>query len=101
MMGFKAVGRKIFRVMINWCMMAMRKGATQGEFILNKEFALITEIVNPKTSAANSWKSHQSRGTVRSEDVEMTEEEKNATPADEEDDSKLPPQKCICLASSP
>jgi hypothetical protein len=30
----------------------------------------------------------------------MTEEEKNATPADEEEDSKLPPQKCICLASS-
>jgi hypothetical protein len=46
-------------------MMAMRKGATQGEFILNKEFALITEIVNPKTSAANSWKSHRSHGTVR------------------------------------
>lgn len=76
-----AVGGKIFRVMINWHMIAMRKGATQGE--LNKEFALIAEIVNLKLYPANFQKSHRSRGTDGSEDVEMTEEEKNETPANE------------------
>ncbi len=83
------MGGKIFRVIIYWHMMAMRKGATQGE--LNKEFALVTEIVNSKPSAANSWKSYRSHGTDRNEYVKMTEEGKNETPANEEEDSKLPP----------
>jgi hypothetical protein len=44
--GSQIVWGKNFRFIINWCMMAMKKGSTQDE--LNKAFALKTEIFHPQ-----------------------------------------------------
>jgi hypothetical protein len=74
-------------------MTAMKKGLTQDE--LNKAFALKTEIFHPKSSGSNSQKSWQHGN----KDVKMTEEVDNNDDPDE-GDSKPPPHKRICLASS-
>jgi hypothetical protein len=44
--GSQIVWGKKFWFIINWCMMAMKKGSTQDE--LNKAFALKTEIFHPQ-----------------------------------------------------
>jgi hypothetical protein len=82
--------------MINWHMMAMKKGSTQDE--LNKAFALKTEIFNSKLSGSNSRKTRRSHQQHGNEDVKMTEEVDNNDDPDE-GDSKPPPHKRICLAS--
>jgi hypothetical protein len=51
----QVVGGKIFQLLINWRMTAMKKGPTQDE--LNKALALKTEILHPKSSGSNSQKS--------------------------------------------
>jgi hypothetical protein len=83
--------------MINWHMMAMKKGLTQDE--LNKAFALKTEIFHPKLSGSNSLKSQCSHQQHGNKDVKMTEEVDNNDDPDE-GDLKPPPIKRICLASS-
>jgi hypothetical protein len=89
-------GKKL-RLMINWCMMAMKKGSTQNE--LNKAFALKTEIFHPKSSGSNSQKSQHSRQQHGNDNVKMTEDVDNNDDPDE-GDSKPPPCKRIHLASS-
>ena len=83
--------------MINWRMTAMKKGSTKDE--LNKAFTFKTEIFHPKLSGSKSWKSQPSCQQDGSKDVEMTEEVDNNDDTDE-GDSKPPPHKRICLASS-